>query len=244
MSSSFQYYPIESFPIDPVLSREWKSSFQLLLPEETIAADAQSRVKYLGVSSFHDYHKYYVRHETLRNAWIRIDHQDRKSVIFVEEFHVFIPPNFTYALLRTKAEVATEFMNRLRQRSSEFSYKIRKIDLDALKRDLQPQVRGGWFKDLEIQDVKTAAIFGANVSESDEWEKYESYGTLASLVIEFRDIDERLHSVGINSAGSITLVGNYEESHALELAEKFNNILMKYQEELDPRHPRGSKKKA
>jgi hypothetical protein len=244
MPTAFQYHPIENFPFPPVLRREWKTSGQLLLPDANIADEAQSTIKYVGLSPFQDYHKYYVRHETLRDTWIRIDHQDRKRVIFVEEFYIFIPPNFTYALIRTKYKIANELLVRISEKSSEFAYKSREIDLGALKDQLHPQVRGGWFKDLYgLEEVRTAAIFGANVSDSDEWDRYATSGTLSSLVIEFKHRDER-HSVNISLTGAITLYSNYDEQYGLELAETFNNILMQFQKEIDPKRPKGSKKKA
>jgi hypothetical protein len=244
MPSSFQYYPIENFPVENSTRKEYTTNMQMLLPDENIADEARSTIKYLGVSPYHEYNKYYVRHETLRDTWVRIDHEDRKRVIFVEQFDIYIPPNYTYALVRTKLKIANELFQRISEKSPEFSYKLRQIDLGALKDDLHPQVRGGWFKDLYgLEEVQTAAIFGTNVSESDEWDKYATFGTLSSLVIEFKHHNE-MHSVNISATGAITLFSNYDEPYALELVEKFNNILMKFQKEIDPKRPRGSKKKA
>lgn len=244
MPTAFQYHPIENFPVEPnPRSREWKTSKQLLLPDENIADEAQSSIKYFGISPFHEYHKYYVRHETLRDTWIRIDHEDRKRVIFVEEFYIFIPPNFSYGLFRGKAKIVDELLARISDKVPNFSFKSREINLGALKDELHPQVRGGWFKDLYgLEEVRTAAIFGANVSDSEEWDRYATSGTLSSLVIEFKHRNER-HSVNISATGSITLYSNYDEQYGLELAETFNDILMRFQKEIDPKQPKGSKKK-
>jgi hypothetical protein len=244
MPISFQYYPIENFPVENSLRKEYKTSMQMLLPDENIAEEAQSTIKYVGIAPYLNYNKYWVRHETMRETWVRIDHEDRKKVIFVEQFDIFIPPNCTYALVKTKLKIANELLQRISHKNPSFSYKLRQIDLGALKEYLHPQVRGGWFKELYgLEEVQTAAIFGTNVSESDEWDKYETNGTLASLVIEFRHMNE-MHSVNISASGAITLYSNYDEPYALELVEKFNNILLKYQKEIEPKHPKGSKKKA
>lgn len=241
MPSSFQYYPTNNFPMLPEKGREWNTNRQMTLPDENIADDAQSIIKYSGISDYQSYHKYYVRHETLKETWIRIDKEDRKKVIFVEEFYIFTPPNFSYAIIKTKNKLANELLKRIHDKNLSFEYSLREVDLMQLKNNLQPHVRGGWFRDLEIEDVSTAAIFGTNVSDSDEWDKYASAGTLSSLVIEFRHKGAP-HSVNIGQTGSITLYSNYDDVYALDLVEKFNGIVMRYQKDIQIKHQKGSKK--
>ena len=134
-------------------------------------------------------------------------------------------------------------MKRIHEKDYTFQYSLREVDLQKLKDENHPHVRGGWFRDLEMDDVSTAAIFGANVSDSDEWDKYETSGTLSSLVIEFAYQGNR-HSVNISASGAITLYSNYDEAQSLDLVEKFNDLAMKYQTEYDPKLKKGSRKKA
>lgn len=241
MPSSYQYYPINNFPMLPERGREWSTNRQMTLPDENIADDAQSIIKYSGISEYQDYHKYYVRHETLKETWIRIDKEDRKKVIFVEEFYIFTPPNFSYTIIKAKNKITNELMRRIHIKHPDFEYSLREVDLMQLKNNLHPQVRGGWFRDLEIEDVSTAAIFGTNVSDSDEWDKYSSFGTLSSLVIEFKHRGEQ-HSVNISLIGSITLYSNYDEAFALDLVERFNSVVMRYQKEVQIKPQKGSRK--
>lgn len=231
MPTPFQFIPIENFPIEPTPRKKWNTKKQLKLPDENIGDDAHSEISYVGVSDYLDYHKYYVRHETLRETWIRIDNEDRKKVIFVEEFFVFTPPNLTYAIVKAKHKIANELFRRIHDKEKSFDYLLREVDLIGLKNDLHSQVRGGWFRDLEIEDVSTAAIFGANVSDSDEWDKYANNGTLSSLVIEFSHRGER-HSVNVSLSGAITLYANYDDVYSLDLVEKFNRIVGKHQKDV------------
>jgi hypothetical protein len=241
MAIPFQYHPITNFPVDPIIGTGWNSKTQFILPDESVADDAHSTITYVGISPYHDYNKYLVRHEWEKECWIRVDRNDRKKAIFVDEFILFTPPNFSYALIRTSGKIATEFLRRIKSKYGAFSYTLREIDLGKLKEHLHPQVLGGWFRDLDIADVSTAAIFGSNVSESYEWDKYSSNGTLSSLVIEFTHRGDK-HSVNISLSGSITLYSNYDESYALELVEKFNDIAMKFQKTIETKHLKGLKK--
>jgi hypothetical protein len=238
----FQYHPIENFPVDPELGREWASNKQMILQDETIGEDAQSVIKFVGISTYKNYFKFNVRHETLKECWVRIDKQDRKRAIFVEEFDLFMPPNSSYVLIKSSHKIGMELLKRIKDCHRQFTYTQREIDLGRLKADLHPQVKGGWFKELEIEEVSTAAIFGANVSESDEWDRYETLGTLASLVIEFKHAGA-MHSVNISASGAITLYSNYNELYAIGLVERFNNVVRQFETEVKPiTRQKGSKK--
>ncbi len=241
MPSPFQFFPTRNFPLLPELGREWSTNQQLILPDENIGEDAQSTIRYNGQSQYKNYHSYNVRHETLKEAWIRIDKTDRKKAIFVEEFAIFSPHDFSFAIIKSKHKIATELLRRISQKFKSFDFSLRSIDLMELKNDLAHHIKGGWFKDLEIEDVSTAAIFGNNVSDSDEWERYTAFGKLSSLVVEFSHNRDK-HTVNISQTGAITLYSNYDEVYALGLVEKFNKLVSRYESFIEPKRPKGSKK--
>ena len=240
MPRPFQYHAIENFPIEPKPRSTWQTHTQLALPEEEGDDSAHSTIKFVGHSIYNDYLKYHVHHETEKTSWLRVANMERRKAIFIEEFHIYLPPNSSYILVETTAKNSRELLKRIKQKDSRFQYKLREVDLLAMKNQTQ-HVRGGWFRDLDIADVSTAAIFGNNVGDSDEWERYETSGKLSSLVIEFSYQGEH-HSVNISASGAITLYSNYDEASALALVEKFNDIAMKFQKEIDPRPRKDSKR--
>jgi len=238
----YQYHRIEGkFPVPTTPGAEWESIKQLGLADKNGDDGASSKITYLGVSTYNKYHKFAVRHETIKDCWIRVAREDRKRAIFIEEFNIYMPPNKTYLLVNSSHKISRELLKRIRDKVSNFEYLVREIDLQKLKEKNHPQVRGGWFRDLEIDDVSTAAIFGSNVSDSDEWDKYESSGTLSSLVVEFSRLGKK-HSINISANGAITLYSNENEKEALTMVEMFNDIVMKYQTEYDVKK-KGSKTK-
>ena len=143
----------------------------------------------------------------------------------------------TYLWADTKSSYCNELLKRIRNGSPGFVFYNRTVDLQEMRAKLQGNVRGGWFRNLEIADVSTAAIFGANVSESEEWHRYEDSGTLSALVMEFTYRGGK-HSVQITKNGTITLYGNYQERDSLDLVDTINNIVNQFSEDI----PVGSKK--
>lgn len=237
MARSYQYHGVENFPVPAKLGSTWQSVTQLALPLPNGDDQAHSNIRFVGQSDYDEYLKYFVRHEIVEQRKVRFAQEDRNQVIFIEEFHLYLPPNSTYLLAETASRSSRELLKRIKASSPDFNYTLREVDLLKLRQKLHAHVRGGWFRELEIADVATAAIFGGNVGESEEWQRYEDAGTLSALVMEFthRGIT---HSVNISSGGAITLYSNYSEKDGLELVELINNIVMKYSEERSPVKPR------
>ncbi len=60
------------------------------------------------------------------------------------------------------------------------------VDLARLKNffdegDESPQIKGGWFNRLNLLNVNVAYIGGDDVSESEEWDRYETNGQISAL---------------------------------------------------------------
>jgi hypothetical protein len=237
MARSYQYHGIENFPVLAKLGEVWQSVTQLALPLPNGDDQAHSNIKFVGQSDYGEYLKFFVRHEIVEQRKVRFAQEDRNQVIFIEEFHLYIPPNLTYLFAETPSRSARELLKRIKTSHPEFDYTLREVNLLELRQKLHAHVRGGWFKELEIADVSTAAIFGANVGDSEEWQKYEDAGALSALVLEFKHRGAS-HSVNISSNGAITLYSNYSEKDAIELVEMINDLVMKFSVDMSPIKPR------
>jgi hypothetical protein len=243
MAKSYQYHQIEEFPVLPEKGAEWQSDTQLALlagEDDT----AHSIVRFLGESDSKYFYRYFVKHETLQKRKIRFANEERSQVIFIEEFHLYIPEPLNYLWAETKAPYCNELLKRIKTNSPGFLYYNRIVDLHEMRSKLRGNVRGGWFRELEIADVSTAAIFGANVSESEEWQHYEDAGILSALVLEFTYRGGK-HSVQITRNGTITLYGTYQERDSLELVDTINDIVNKFADDIpaSTKKSRGDSKK-
>ena len=241
MARSYQFHRIENFPIPPRRGASLKTHTQLTLLTDGDDT-AHSEIRFTGESDFPEFLKYFVRHEVVEKRKVRFMQEDRNEVIFVEEFHLYLPPNRKYLFAETAAHYSNELLKRIYLKDSSFSYTLREVDLLKLRKELQGNIRGGWFRNLQIEDVSTAGIFGATVGDSDEWQHYEDSGKLSALVLEFKH-KGTWHSTNISSNGAITLYASYSEKDALELVEVINDIVNRFSTELPPKPRKGSKKK-
>jgi len=72
--------------------------------------------------------------------------------------------------------------------------------------------------------VSSAAIYGAGVTGSEEFGRYERLGSISSLVLEYRKWETR-HSIQVSRNGGTVLYRAYSEHDALELVSSFDKAL-------------------
>jgi hypothetical protein len=134
-------------------------------------------------------------------------------------------------------------LRRIKATNPNFLYFNREINLQELKKQFEDTIRGGWFSNLEIADVQTAAIFGSNVGDSEEWLKYSKNGVISALVLQmsYRGL---LKSILISKNGAIVLYQKSTEVDSLEFIEAINDIVNRFSTELPGiRNRQDSKKK-
>ena len=149
MARSYQYHRVESFPVHATKGATLKTRTQFGLPvhgDDT----AHSEIRFTGESDFPEFLKYFVRHEVSEKRKVRFQQEDRNEVIFVEEFHLFLPPN---------QKCSSPYLHQVRKGPAaevaaakpSFVYTIRDVDLLGFRNKLQAQIRGGWFRTSRSQ---------------------------------------------------------------------------------------------
>ena len=103
------------------------------------------------------------------------------------------------------------------------------------------EVTGGHFRNLKVDKVNAASIFGHDVGESFLWGDFEQKGDLSALIINVLFYNENT-SVMITKHGTILLYGTYSESVALELVENINELIAPYCEDVPVSIGKGKKK--
>ncbi len=221
---AYQYFPFADdaeFPFPPdEVGKTWSAETtpQLVLPQFR-DRPVRSELKYLGLSENDKFYKYAARHETEVQKHVRWFNEDYHVVIFVEEFDLFLPKDMRGVYVKAKGSLARQFMHRMASQHP-LHYHLREIDLHKLREKMR--IRGGWFKDLDIPDVAVAAIFGANVEDSDDWDRYENAGTISALIVEYPHLGGVV-SVNISRHGTITIYGKRPERDALALLHEINS---------------------
>lgn len=100
-----------------------------------------------------------------------------------------------------------------------------KIDLVKFKEYLQDSkegaIKGGWFRGMKIENVEVAYLGGGTVTESEDWEKYEtSGGTISALRIDIPTIEEDTDSIKVllTRDGNLVIYRHFDEYNSLKIA--------------------------
>lgn len=231
MTLGFQYHRIANFLELSDIGQEWRSTTQLGLPDSEADDTISTTIRFLGLSDHPHFLKYFVKHETTQNQKVRFENKERNQVIFVEEFHLYIPKNFSYLYAQTKRQISNEMLKRIRSSKDDFVYTNREVDLQEMKTQLMSDIRGGWFRDLDIANVQAAALFGSTVGGSDDWKRYENSGKISALVFEL-SYKGTQNSVIISHNGGIIVYQNMNENDVLEFVDRINDLVGKFSQEV------------
>ena len=184
---------------------------------------AQTVLYYEYSLDYKGYHKYKVIHETVRNMRVRFGSDIRESVIEQISFHMYLAPDGSHVFVCTTEAICEELLRRARSTFSSFMFNSRELDLKRMNEEVPQQISGGWFKDLKIADVSVAALYGAEVSHSDDWERFSQVGTITVLMMDYQK-DAASYKVSVNKKGAIVLFNKLSEEVQVELLENIREL--------------------
>jgi hypothetical protein len=227
MAVGYQWRGIEGFP-DMQVGDTWTSTHQINM-DPLADHGLVSTIDYVGRSDYLALHRYSVVHETCRPWEVRFRNEIRETVIHRVRFHLFMPEDRSFLFADTQAGTCNGLLKRLREEYAQFSWRTRRLDLSRMRQDLNERIVGGWFANLKIADVRSASIHGPTVTESDDWQRYESSGTIRalSLDVEYLGVMRR---VLVTEQGAIVLYGTLGEASSLELVSNVNRMVEPYED--------------
>jgi hypothetical protein len=227
MPKGYQYRAYTAFPsldLGQELATKAQLGFADIADNEV---DLHSVIKLLGESEHPDYHKYHVVHEMLRRLKWRFHDEVRHQIVAIEEFDLFMAHDGSHLLGMISDDIFEEFLKRLQKECPELKYAQPTVDLKLARQQLRVHVRGGWFGDLQIPDVKSAAIFGANVSDSIDWGRYEQSGMITNLNMQIPFQNEQ-PLVSVSSGGGVVVYPAYTERDSLDLVRAVQALMQPY----------------
>jgi hypothetical protein len=223
-AKGYQYYIIDEF-FNLEIGDEVETIHQDTLINDFVDEEPRSIIRHLGYSDNREFFKYHVLHETFQNVRGRYRNQEIRGYIAQEEFHIYFHEDKNIIFMDSKKRNCKELVQRLNLSDIPFTGNSRTIDLKTLARDLQDQVRGGWFGNLQIADVSTIGVFGPTVGESEEWSRFDQTGELNQIDVELQ-LDHLRIPVKLMSNSGVVLYSDFSEGEAL-------NLLVQIQEVLD-----------
>lgn len=220
MPTAFHLFKLKRLPRGPRFGTE----DQLYL--EVDHQESREAVHTTVTMTTSDYRATVDRLEAVHDFRKRLRYPGRaRSHVFQEyvseyRFPVFVdrqsPNEERVLMVRTKAEVAKDFMERLRK-VPEFIAVERRVDFGAMRPQLS-FIRGAWFANMRSANLASAGMFGEHVDRSDEFMRAERLGTLSSLTV-FYPCGGREYHTMITSSGTIVLYESFEtEEDELDVA--------------------------
>jgi hypothetical protein len=226
----YKCFHIDGFP-DIRIEEPLQTATQLVLPDwgdDTL----HSVVRLLGRSEHPEFEKFHVEHETLRALEVRFENTRRDQVIAIVHFNMFRFSSGGQFWLGTKKPYALELFANIERTEPSIRVRARSVDLAALRQSVMA-VSGGWFKDLLIQGVRAAGIFGPGVGENDEWERYEQAGDLSAVTLDFTYRGQH-QSATVTTDGGIVVYATFTERERLEFLQEVNKAVEPFATLLKP----------
>jgi hypothetical protein len=234
MPRVYNWFSVENLPSLEVGAKiDTGGEFAL---DEFSSKRAYSRVKFLGDSANDYFEKYFVEHETYRHIKHRFDAEIRDILIVIDTFDIYKHKS-GYYLVDTNLKNLRELAARLKSTYPDtlMLFKLRTINLLGLKEEIannasNAEIWGGFFRDLKINRVSAASIFGHDVGDSDLWEELSAKGQLSGVWINFEFYGE-FTSVMVTKHGGIVTFTSYDEKVTLELVDGINKLIEPFAEE-------------
>ncbi|MFX3618000.1 MAG: hypothetical protein ACE3JK_10775 [Sporolactobacillus sp.] len=227
MTQSIKVYKIEKYPNEfPVESENVNPGFSKMIFKtvvKTLGESEYSKTKLEKVQIIHPVADEFEGQGILEDGSI----QDIVALSTTEAFPCFIKEKKFIYTAETKRIISEQALKRLRRYPKEDNKLVAtpvEIDLAAFKKELEENeggsIKGGWFKNMKIENVKVAYLGGGTVTESKDWERYETGGGIISaLRMDIPTLNEEDEPIKIllTKDGNCVVYKNYGELDLLRV---------------------------
>ncbi len=227
MAIGYQFRACNGFPELLERGRAVKLSPQDVLIAG-VSQPAGSTIFYEYSLDYKGYHKYKVEHETLRKMRVRFEKSIQESVIEQIYFEMYVASDRSHMFLSANDATCEELLKRARKTYSGFTHKSREIDLQRMNQEGSQQISGGWFKEMNIEDVSAAALFGAEVSLSEDWERFSRRGKISVLLMNYEK-DTATYKVAVGKNGGIVIYNKLQEEVRVQLLDTISRELKRFE---------------
>ncbi|MDN5389994.1 hypothetical protein QMZ64_21640 [Bacillus sp. LB7] len=145
-----------------------------------------------------------------------------------EEFPCFVKDELYLYTSGTRREVSAQALRRLRRFKKHDNHliaeniKLNLLDFKSyLEHSEEGNIKGGWFRGMSVKNVEVAYLGGGAVTESDDWDRYEtSGGEISALRIDLPlgDLEDEPTKVLLTRDGNCVVYKNVGEHGLLNIA--------------------------
>lgn len=226
MVVSYFYLAIDEFP-DLSIGKSIASETQLALPGTEGDATAHTTFTYKGEADDPQFDRYLVEHQYVKDTHAIFKGQTLRKLIFVTEFHVFTRREEGYLLAQTNKAVARAAFGRL----DKAGIQTHEEQISLSWAQQVGDTTGGWFGNLQMQNVNAAALFGEGVMESEDWERYEELGDLSAVNVRIANpSDQSVRTVMLTRNRGVILFQDHGDGDNLKFAAELQRSLSAIQQ--------------
>jgi len=174
-----------------------------------------------------NFEKYNVRHfQEVKFTGTPYSHGDRiDEVTELYTFDAYIQRQLQMLLMRYNKKISNTAVKRLSNDNPQFRFERQQLDLKRLIQEFKT-VYGTYFRNIQVPNVRSGALFGPDVDRSQLFRHLKSIGSISHIrtVVDLEGIE---YNVGISSDYTITIYASYSEREELKVIQFLKDILDK-----------------
>lgn len=165
-----------------------------------------------------------MEHQIEREIDAIYNQQRMHELIEVMQFTAYYNRNKNYFLVAAGKQESKSLFDRLARSSPPINTVPGRVDLNKLS-EMGPTT-GGWFGNLKVQEVSSAALFGTEmVVESPEWARNSKVGKISALNMRIADSLGSTRAVMVTQDRLVLLMKDYGENQNLMFVAYVNDLI-------------------
>ena len=117
--------------------------------------------------------------------------------------------------MKYSKKICNAAVKRLNITKPELEIKRQQLDLKSLIPEFRT-LHGTYFRDIQIPNVNSGAIFGTDIDRSSLFQTLEKLGSISAISTKI-DLDGIEHKIMISADYTITILSKYSESEELKI---------------------------
>lgn len=193
---------------------------QIDLLEDEVEGEALTSINQSSDNFHIEFEQYKCHHDFKHNKSGRVFQQNFSYYFEPLNFYTYHNSNENLAFIRTKTEVALDFIEKLNT-TGEYDLKPIEINFEKMIPHID-EIGGAWFANLRKAHLKSAGYFGPHVNKSEEYKEAAREGHVSSIQINYINrVNSNEYTVLISKKGSIVLYDRFETlEEELELVDQ------------------------
>jgi len=223
--SSYSFYKFESFPEEKSLTTDPQIELQY--------TEIKTEFEFSQITSKGDFDRYNVKHFT-RVKFKGIPYHYKEAIDEVTELHRFnayVNREMNLLLIKYGKAVSDEVISRFNKKFPKVKIKRLKLNLKKLLPKFRTLI-GSYFKNIQVPHLKSTALFGPGVDESQFYKMIDKLGDLSAVIV-IVDYNNEDHNILISKDYTVRFYKEYIEDFEIDFLLSLKNVLDEAIEEED-----------